>query len=170
MSSNRFTVCLWSYLDNIAIRIQCGVPIKLDHHRLYKCGKLFWRSPVLRSLIRRLHRKHVSNFDKLIQVQLTSSKRPSIFNCHAGMPWPVSKFGGSAVPDAEVSDCHACPEDVWDRKRRSVRVVCGGIIVRQSPSRNEIILTEAVLPRASCTSAFFRIIVQSNFFSMSCKS
>lgn len=62
--------------------------------------------------------------DEPMEVQLTSSKRPSIFNCHAGIPWPVSKFGGSAVPDAGVSDCHACPEDVWDRKRRSVRVVC----------------------------------------------
>jgi hypothetical protein len=109
-------------------------------------------------------------FDRLTQVQLTSSKRPSIFNCHAGMPWPVSKFGGSAVPDADVSDCHPCPEEVCDRKRRSVRVVCSGIVVRHSPSRNKLILTEAVLPRASCTSAFFRMIVQSNFFSMSCNS
>ena len=73
-------------------------------------------------------------FDKPIRVHLTSSKRPSIFNCHAGMPWPVSKFGGSAAPVANVSDCHDCPEDVWDRKRRSVRVVYGGIIVRHIPS------------------------------------
>ena len=55
--------------------------------------------------------------------QLTSSKRPSTLNYHAGIPWPVSKFGASAVPDRGVSDCHDCPEDVWDRKRRSVRMV-----------------------------------------------
>ena len=49
-----------------------------------------------------------SSFDRL-----TSSKRPSIFNCHAGIPWPVSKFGGSAEPGVDVSpDCHACPETV----------------------------------------------------------
>ena len=57
------------------------------------------------------------------KTQLTSSKRPSTFNYHAGIPWPVSKFGASAVPDRGVSDCHDCPEDVWDRKRRSVRMV-----------------------------------------------
>ena len=55
---------------------------------------------------------------------LTSSKRPSIFSCHAGIPWPVSKFGGSAALEPDVSDCHACPETVCDRKRRNVRVVC----------------------------------------------
>jgi len=44
---------------------------------------------------------------ELTQVRLTSSKRPSIFNCHAGIPWPVSKFGASAVPDDGVSDAMA---------------------------------------------------------------
>ena len=36
--------------------------------------------------------------------------------------------------------------------------------------RSKLVHTDAVLPRASCTSAFFRVIVQSNFFSISSRS
>ena len=54
-------------------------------------------------------------------VKQTSSKRPSILNDHAGIPSPVSKFTvGSPLPSGV---CHTCPETVWLRKRRNVRVV-----------------------------------------------
>ena len=105
---------LWSYLDDIAIRVQCRVTVELNDHGLDQGGELSWGSPVSGSLIRELRGTRVSRHTSQRSFgRLTSSKRPSIFNCHAGMPWPVSKFGGSAVPGVDVSlDCHACPETV----------------------------------------------------------
>ena len=48
----------------------------------------------------------------------TSKTLPSIFSCHAGIPWPVSKlWAGSPVSGC----CHTWPETVWLRNILSVR-------------------------------------------------
>lgn len=52
----------------------------------------------------------------------TSSSLPSILNDHAGMPSPVS--GLTLPPDSFAPCCHACPEVIWLKNTRSVRVVC----------------------------------------------
>ena len=54
--------------------------------------------------------------------QLASNNLPSILNCQAGIPSPVSKLG--AVVASPEAFCHNWPETVWLRKIRNVRVVC----------------------------------------------
>ena len=61
--------------------------------------------------------------DKTTEVPAYLEQTTFNFKLPRGYTLARLKFGAPAVPDRGVSDCHDCPEDVCDRKRRSVRMV-----------------------------------------------
>lgn len=122
-----------AHFYDVALRVQMHVTVQLDDHLLDECRELPGWHAVLCSLVRDLLRvSHRAS--RQLMGQRTSSSLPSILNCHAGIPSPVSGFNFASPSPVDTPPsapcCHACPVTVWLKKIRSVRVVWPEVVSR----------------------------------------